>query len=94
MGWVRSACRRRRSSSGTYRTRRAVDILTKWITKWITGDKLEQELAYLTGVDHGRDVEARNELGTSVNVALAAIHDFFWDYRAIETELDETEWAD
>ena len=41
----------------------AVDILTKWIT----GDKLEQALAYLTG--------GTSKRGTSVNVALAAIHE-------------------
>ena len=62
----------------------AVDILTKWITG--TGDKLEQALAYLTG--------GTSKRGTSVNVALAALHDFFWDFAAIESELDEIEWAD
>lgn len=60
----------------------AVDILTKWIT----GDKLEQALAYLTG--------GTSKRGTSINVALAAVHDFFWDYHALTTELDELEWAD
>ena len=60
----------------------AVDILTKWIT----GDKLEQALAYLTG--------GTSKRGTSINVALAAIHDFFWDVQALEAEIDELEWAD
>ena len=32
--------------------------------------------------------------GTSVNVALAALHDFFWDHKAIEAEIDDIEWAD
>ena len=41
---------------------------------------------YLTG--------GTSKRGTSINVALAAVHDFFWDYHALTTKLDELEWAD